>query len=227
MMKIYNCILTTHDFLSFSSFDVAKITITAKLIHNYALTYAIHYKTSVLDISKKPSYERDLSQMTKFPTPAKIIEDKSLVKQTYNVIDEVTQKTRTKKGETYYSPNFGFYYKLPPGTTFQFYLVSLDNQVPRRIIRLGKKDCLCTIDCSELSIIDVKSNSEKAIKMSHPINPVDLEGTIHSYEKIDFIPPSPIVSGSSIIGPYIVARDAQNKKHYIAITKWIKDAANS
>ena len=202
-MKIYQCTLTTHDFLFFASYDVAKITITENIIHNYALTYAIHFKTAILDRKKKPSYEKDLEKMTKFPTPALMTNARPLIKQTYNVIDEVTLKTQTQKGVDYYTPDFGVYYKLPPGTSFNFYLVSLDEKPIRRLIRLGKKDCLCSLEYKELKNIEYQETIDRPVKISHPINPIDYDGEIQSYEQMIFIPPSPIVIGAKITGKYL------------------------
>ncbi|MBD3190844.1 MAG: type I-D CRISPR-associated protein Cas5/Csc1 [Candidatus Heimdallarchaeota archaeon] len=227
-MKVFLCRLRTHDFLAFSSYDVAKVTITESIIHNFALTYAIHYCTSVLDVQKKPHYIKDLSQMTKFPTPAEMTNNRSLVKQTYNTIDEVTLKTKTSYGENYYSPDFGVYYKLPPDTCFQFFLLSLDDDPPRRLIRLGKKDCLCSLDVTELQLLSVKEATEQPVTISHPINPVDVVGEIVAYEQLIFIPPTPIICGPSIKGKYLLTKDAGRNRYYnLALTRWTIDEASS
>lgn len=227
-MNIYYCTLTTHDFLSFASYDVAKITITENIIHNYALTYAIHYETAVLDRIKKPTYEKDLSKMTKFPTPAIMTNNKSLMKQTYNVIDEATLKTQTQKGVDFYTPDFGVYYKLPPGSKFNFYLINLEEkQAQRRLIRLGKKSCLCSIEYTKLQNIQERETKDTTVKISHPVNPIDLEGKIKSYDQIIFIPPSPIVIGANITGKYFQAQDHKGNKHTIAFSRWIKNATTS
>lgn len=223
-LRVFRCILTTQDFLYFASYDVKSISFTEKIIHNFALSYAIHYCNSVIDRTKKPQYEQDMKSMTKFPTPAMIIDDPTLVEHTYNALDDSSQKTKKTKYEKTFSPSYGTYYKIPPNTKFSFYLVCIDNEPPRRIIRLGKKDCLCTIDFYELNKVVQKETDIRSILISHPINPVELQAEIESYERILFIPPSPITLNTRIIGKYLQATDNKGTIHKIAITKRFQSA---
>lgn len=226
-LRVFRCILTTQDFLYFSSYDVKSVSFTELIIHNYALSYAIHYCNTVLDRTKKPQYEQDLKRMTKFPTPAEIVGDATLVEHTYNALDDSSQKTKKTKYEKTFSPSFGIYYKIPPNAKFSFYLVCIDDEPPRRIIRLGKKDCLCTIECRELQDVTLKETDSKSVQISHPINPIELLADIESYERILFIPPSPIALNTRIIGKYLQAKDSKGNIHRIAVTKRFHSAINS
>jgi len=127
-VRIFAGELFHHDYLWFSSFEIAKTTRTAPIVHNYALSYAVSGYSYGLFQGSKPSYDSDLSAMSVYTTPARpgISHRVEWTRFTQNAIDSRTLQTAGPRGIN--SPALGWRVVLNPcwpigqaETGFRFY----------------------------------------------------------------------------------------------------------
>ncbi len=140
-MKFYRCLLTMEDYLFFATTERGKIAETGPFVHNYALTYALSYLwadknnlPSRYHDKQKPNYNKELSSVDFYLTPAKLISGQQKVIQ-YNSKGESYHISR---GRSLGYPNWGYIKPFLPGSKFKFYVRAEKELKFPRYIRLGK-----------------------------------------------------------------------------------------
>lgn len=227
-MKIYKCNLEPHDFLFFVSRDLAKVGVTEKIIHSTALNYAVNHTSRIMSFSSQPKYPNDVGTFQTRVTPAYPLGIVPEICFSYNAVSEVDISTEAVGNY----PTSGKYYKIGLGTiqmakgkknfkftSFEFFVFSFNDLPPRRVIQVGKKDNYCIVKSEELT--EIKMNEAKKtspITPSHPINPLEFEGTFADHFPISIlsIPPHLLIISCRIAGGrYIEATDKKNKRYLI------------
>lgn len=195
-IRLYSARLYNHDYLWFSSFEISKTAGTVPAIHSYALSYAISNYSYGVYLGGGPRYEEDLAAMPAYATPAYPVGETSLTRFTQNAINSVTLRTDdTPKGIN--SPALGWRMVLDPvwrtvpgdrdPAGFRFYIFASLDYRPPSVLRLGKKGCPVRLDLEEiLSPVAVRVAS--AVRPTHAVNPLDVEGEITAYQPIPLPP---------------------------------------
>jgi len=203
--RLYN-----HDYLWFSSTEVAKVSATWPVIHNYALTYSLSQYSHGRYIGNYPRYEEDLALMPLYATPA-ISSKATRTAITLNALDDLT--LRTDAGGKINSPNLGK--RLPVDPSFEvfqygrhltggysfFCFVSNGYRLPA-VTRLGKKGSPVRIHWRRIKSPKAFFQ-EDAVVPSHPVNPLDISGEVLSYEPI-VLPPHMLFRRAEIKGDWFV-----------------------
>jgi CRISPR type I-D-associated protein Csc1 len=183
-----------HDYLWFSSFEIAKTTRTAPIVHNYALSYATSGYSYGIYSGSKPSYDADLSAMAAYTTPARPGASHKIewTRLTQNAINSRTQRTEGPRGIN--SPALGWRVVLNPcwemdsgDHGYRFYAFVKGNYALPSIIRLGKKGCPVRLQWTAIEATHA-TNVSRPVQPTHAVNPLDVQGRILSYEPIS-IPP--------------------------------------
>lgn len=201
-IHVYAGQLFHHDYLWFSSFEIAKTTRTAPIVHNYALSYAVSCYSYGIYHGSSPSYDADLAAMDVYTTPARpgASHQFGWTRLTQNAIDSRTHRTEGPRGIN--SPALGWRVVLNPcwetgsfHTGFEFYaFVKGDGNLPS-VIRLGKKGCPVRLRWRPM-VTTIARRSATPVQPTHAVNPLDIQGTIVSYEPVS-------------IPPHLVFREAQ------------------
>src|SRR6266481_5126419 len=115
-IRVFAGQLFHHDYLWFSSFEIAKTTRTAPIVHNYALSYAISGYSYGLYRGSLPSYDADLAAMGVYTTPARPGASHRLgwTRFTQNAIDNRTQRTEGPAASIA-PPSAGAWYSIHVG----------------------------------------------------------------------------------------------------------------
>jgi len=87
--NVYRCDLTLHDYLFFASTERGKVAETSPFVHNYALTYALGWASTLwYNAQQKARYQDELRPIDfHYITPARLIHGTSVVIQ-YNTLSE-------------------------------------------------------------------------------------------------------------------------------------------
>lgn len=231
-MKLFKCRLEPHGFLFFASRDLAKIGITEKIIHSTALNYAINHTSRVMSFSSQPEYSTDIEKFQIRVTPAQPLNTVPEIGFSYNAVNDLDMTTAPPYQLTKNYPTFGKYYKINLGTIqmlqgkknfeftgFKFFVFSFNDLLPRRVIRLGKKDNYCIVKSEELTEIKIREAKKgNPVEPSHPINPLEFEGEFADHFPISLlsIPPHLLILNCRVDGGrYIEAKDKENKRYVI------------
>ncbi|OGF68309.1 MAG: type I-D CRISPR-associated protein Cas5/Csc1 [Candidatus Fischerbacteria bacterium RBG_13_37_8] len=196
-VRLFACRLYNHDYLWFSSYEISKLSATSPIIHNYALCYSLaDYSYGIYKIGEPPHYEKDLSRMSLYATPAGC-EVFSKTKVTFNAVDSkalLTEKPDRLRGVN--TPDIGKRIYLNPvfkeGRSrdepgFLCYVFVFNGSEPKGVTRLGKKGCAIRICREEIKEPTAFFKKEK-IRPTHPVNPLDISGKILAYDPVS-IPP--------------------------------------
>ncbi len=210
--RLYN-----HDYLWFSSTEISKVSTTLPVIHNYALTYALASFSYAAYKGNTPRYWDDLPRMPLYATPA-IAGNARRTTLTYNAIDDLT--LRTDSGPDANTPNLGWRVYLDPtfespntskpqrGYTFYVFVFTKEHEAvfgntsPQSTFRLGKKGASVRVRWSEI-LQPVAVFRESSIRPGHLVNPLDVEGTVVSFDVIG-IPPHLLFRTVEIAGDWFI-----------------------
>jgi CRISPR-associated protein Csc1 len=193
-IRVFAGQLFHHDYLWFSSFEIAKTTRTAPIVHNYALSYAISGYTYGLYRGSRPSYDADLAAMGVYTTPATPGASHRLgwTRFTQNAIDSRTHRTEGPRGIN--SPALGWRVVLNPcweedtvDLGFRFYAFVKSSIALPGVIRLGKKGCPVRLRWTPIAATKARRLAE-TLQPTHAVNPLDVQGRIVSYQPVS-IPP--------------------------------------
>lgn len=208
-IRLFFCRLFNHDYLWFSSYEVSKVSSTYPVIHNYALSYSLADFSYGIYRGSTPRYEEDLAGFPLYATPAYREEyDKSRL--TYNAVNSLTLRTDdAPRGIN--SPGIGWRVYLNPSwekethsrNSFKCYVFTFDGSVPRGVTRLGKKGAAMRIIWEEIT----KPQAvfwDKAIRPSHPVNPLDIAGKVDKYDPI-------------MLPPHMLFRTAEIKEDWFCV----------
>jgi len=195
-LRLYAGRLYNHDYLWFSSFEISKLAATLPLIHNYALSYALSGYSYGVYFGNTPRYTEDLNAMQAYATPARPQGTVARTRFTQNAVNSCTLRTDdAPRGSN--SPALGWRLVLDPvwrtgvGTGdlpgFSFYLFARASFNPPAVARLGKKGCPIRLEWDEITPARAIL-TDKSVRPTHAINPLDVQGEILSYEPMS-IPP--------------------------------------
>lgn len=195
-IRLYAGRLYNHDYLWFSSFEISKTAATLPLIHNYALSYALSGYSYGLYVGSTPRYADDLNAMQAYATPARPQAPSPRTRLTQNAVNSLTLRTDdAPRGSN--SPALGWRLVLDPvwhnaaGADdlpgFSFYLFARSSFRPPAVVRLGKKGCPVRLDWQEITGA-VAIFTDKTIRPTHAVNPLDVQGKIVAYDPLP-IPP--------------------------------------
>ncbi|MCI0489311.1 MAG: type I-D CRISPR-associated protein Cas5/Csc1 [Blastocatellia bacterium] len=198
---VYACDLELHDMLYFASREMGRLYETERVIHNYALCYALGLVNSpYFTRQQTPTYRRDLEGLNErgiYVTPAAGVEiDFSLNTWKYasNHYHVKMEKTQTN------TPSFGRAKEITPESRFRFYIISENDYDPPRWIRLGKwlSKTLLTYQAIESPPIH---RGEYVTR--HPLNPLDVVNT-NSIALCDLLnlPPVSLIDNAHLTGDY-------------------------
>jgi len=215
--KAYRVTLIPHDFLFFATFDY-RIGIPQDVIHNYSLMYALWEKGRFVS-AYTPHYLEDLATMEFYATPARPIGEPDTlrwktgrpthfdrVKMTYNSISELTTLKMEKVDVNI--PESGIYYKFPPLTYYEFFLLS--KKPMKRLIRIGKKFCIAGLQYEELVNI---SRIKGTYSPNHIVNPTDMpKGTIFRSGRFLYGFPTRLIAEGVFESDFMRAEDSKGKK---------------
>lgn len=204
--RLYN-----HDYLWFSSFEISKTAATYPLIHNYALTYAVSGYSHGVFVGNVPRYAEDLDAMPAYATPARPQGVVSQTRFTQNAVNSRSLRTDDAPPGSN-SPGLGWRVVLDPVwrsadadgnlSGFAFYLFAREAFRPPAVVRLGKKGCPVRMQWSEIAPA-VATFTDQAVRPTHALNPLDIEGEILSYEPAP-IPPHLVFHAADIANDWFV-----------------------
>jgi CRISPR-associated protein Csc1 len=194
-VRLYAVRLYNHDYLWFSSFEIAKTSATEPVIHNYALSYSLSARSYGIYSGHVPNYASDLAEMAAYATPARPEEAVTWTRFTQNAINSRTLRTDdAPRGIN--SPALGWRVVLNPlwrrtrvaaGGGFSCYVFARAGFRPSSVTRLGKKGCPVRLEWEEIAS-PVATLATDVVRPTHAVNPLDVQGQVKAYEPV-LIPP--------------------------------------
>ncbi|MHB1420046.1 MAG: type I-D CRISPR-associated protein Cas5/Csc1 [Bacillota bacterium] len=208
--RLYN-----HDYLWFSSTEIAKVSSTWPVIHNYALSYSLSQYSHGLYKGNRPCYDEDLAKMPLYATPA-ISYTATKTAFTLNALDDLTN--RTDAGGKINSPNLGKRVMLNPCFElstegrrleggYSFFCFVRKGYCPPSVTRLGKKGSPVRIYWRQFDSPKAFFREEPIVP-AHPVNPMDISGEVLSYEPI-MVPPHMLFRRVEIRGGWFIYADCR------------------
>ena len=202
--------LELHDSLYYATREMGRLYETEKVIHNWALTYALGLvKKPYFCASNVPTYQDDLEAVNEtgvYVTPAKpvhydyVINTFKFADNRHRSFSTVSNTIKRQLGiTTVNKPTYGRAKELAPESEFEFYILG---QLPDRLpkwIRLG-----LWMSKARIEILDKKDLSIQCgdFQCSHLLNPLDLEDTPHLFDLIS-MPPVSLLQNVSLSGKYV------------------------
>lgn len=209
-MQVTKCYLTLHDFLFYATREMGRLYETEKVIHNWALTYALGliqkpYRT----FNSVPTYQDDLTPINAagvYVTPAKpihydyVISTFKLADNRHRPFSTVSNARKKELGiKVTNKPSFGKAKELAPGSLFEFFIVGdLPNKLPKWI-RLGIWMSKAGIEIKDTKFLTPKNG---IFTCSHLLNPIDLPNTAEFYDLIS-MPPVSLLQNARFNGEYV------------------------
>lgn len=184
-MRFFKATLTANSYLYFYSTEFLKTTTVSRILHNWALMFALN------EIKADPSIKHleNLKGINFYCTPAipKNVNTQSFL---LNPVPDKTEMQTDKRmaGQL----TIMRIEKFVPGSEFEFFVMSRDNKEPPRIINYGKKRTHHTVAYDELKIKE-QYKENITIRPKNLINPLDfkkIDGI--NYAKKYPIKPSPL-----------------------------------
>lgn len=224
-MIIYECLLELHDNLYFATREMGRFYETSSIIHNYALTYALGFTGNNIDFpvsnyscsEQIPRYKEDLAKLALYVTPAKPLNIKfdfntfKFGEANYYLTSTVGPEQGRKLGITSNNqPSFGKIKEISVGSKYKFFILSEKELNLPKWIRLGKWMSKAKIDIADKYLVKDKKKGNYFV--DHPINPLDInKGDKLINFDIMAMPPSSLISNSTIEGEYIEFESNKNK----------------
>ena len=199
-MQVAKCRLILNDSLYYATREMGRLYETEKVIHNWALTYALGFiRKPYYCPNSVPTYQADLEPINKtgvYVTPAKPIHFDYII-NTFKFADNrhraFSSPNRTNK------PSYGKAKELAPESEFEFFIIGeLPERVPKWI-RLGlwmSKANIEIKDCQDLTVQRGK------FACSHLLNPLDLSIRPQLYDLIS-MPPVSLLQNARFYGEYV------------------------
>jgi CRISPR type I-D-associated protein Csc1 len=223
-LSLFRVILEVQDFYFFASFDY-KIGLTQDAIHNYSLMYALWNKARFAS-RNTPHYLEDLPSMQYYATPARPIGSPDLkrwrnhrpthfdrVRVTYNSLTEISASKMEQV--TINIPLISSYYKFPPLTNYEFYLLSPHE--PKGLIRIGKKLSPARLKVTKLDNFTIRHEKYKH-RPDHFVNMSDIpKGTKFLEGTIMYGFPTPLVANAVLESDYYIEVSQNNETNTIQL----------
>lgn len=209
MTAVLQCDLELHDSLYFASREIGRLYETERVIHNYALCYALGLVSSPYFIRQQtPNYRQDLAALNErgiYVTPARPLAVDFMLntwKYASNHYHVKMEKAQTN------TPGFGRVKELAVESRFRFYVISRgEDYQPRRWIRLGKWMSKARLSCERIAV-QIKTGE---FEVTHPLNPLDVFAA-YTVTLCDLInmPPVSLITNARMAGEYlIISSDGQ------------------
>ncbi|HYE71914.1 MAG TPA: type I-D CRISPR-associated protein Cas5/Csc1 [Blastocatellia bacterium] len=214
MTTILSCDLELHDSLYFASREIGRLYETERVIHNYALCYALGLVTSpYFTREQKPTYREDLSALNEqgiYVTPASDLSADYML-NTWKFADDYYHGWNytghhlnpQKKQPPNNVPTFGRAKELAVESRFRFYIItSNETYRPPRWIRLGKWLSKAQLSYEQITAPQTRTGEFDA---KHPLNPLDVFAA-YTVTLCDIInmPPVSLITNSRMTGEYFV-----------------------
>lgn len=203
MTAVLQCDLELHDSLYFASREIGRLYETERIIHNYALCYALGLVTSpYFTRQQTPTYRQDLATLNKrgiYVTPARPLAVNFMLntwKYASNHYHVKMEKAQTN------TPGFGRVKELSAESRFRFYVFTgNEDYQPPRWIRLGKWMSKARLTCERISAQQERTGE---FEVKHPLNPLDVFAA-YTVTLCDIInmPPVSLITNSRMTGEYL------------------------
>ena len=210
-MQVTRCNLILHDSLYYATREMGRLYETEKVIHNWALTYALGLiRKPYRSFDSVPTYQDDLQPINEagvYVTPAKpirydyVISTFKLADNRHRPFSTVSNTRKKALGITVTNkPSFGRAKELAPESEFQFYIVGeLPNQLPKWI-RLGLWMSKARV---EVETVESRLTPKHGVfTCSHLLNPIDLSVSPELYDLIS-MPPVSLLQNARFNGEYV------------------------
>lgn len=214
MITVLRCDLELHDSLYFASREIGRLFETERVIHNYALCYALGLVTSpYFTRQQTPTYRQDLPALNErgiYVTPARdVAVDFTL--NTWKFSDDnyhgwnyaSHHLNPPKKQTPNNQPTFGRAKELAVESRFRFFIITHgEDYQPPRWIRLGKWMSKASLACTRMSEVQVRQGE---FEVKHPLNPLDVfsDYTVTLCDLIN-MPPVSLITNARMTGEYLV-----------------------
>ena len=214
MTTIFSCDLELHDSLYFASREIGRLYETERVIHNYALCYALGLVSSPYFVRQQtPAYREDLSPLNKrgvYVTPARGLSADFML-NTWKFADDYYHGWNytghhlnpQKKQAPNNVPTFGRAKELAVESRFRFYIITPDEKYqPPRWIRLGKWMSKAQLSYERITSPQLRTGE---FDVKHPLNPLDVFAS-YTVTLCDIInlPPVSLIVNSRMAGEYFV-----------------------
>lgn len=215
MTAVLQCDLELHDSLYFASREIGRLYETERVIHNYALCYALGLVASPYFIRQQtPTYREDLVALNErgiYVTPARALAADFMLntwKYASNHYHVKMEKAQTN------TPGFGRVKELAVESCFRFYVIMHSNDYqPPSWIRLGK-----WMSKAQLSYTKISTPPERTgeFEVKHPLNPLDVF-TAYTVTLCDLInmPPVSLISNARMTGEYLIISSNGQQETYL------------
>jgi CRISPR-associated protein Csc1 len=198
-MFVSRCQLTLHDTLFYATREMGRLYETGKYLHNYGLTYALGLvPTHYFQASQVPSYAthlEPLNQQGVYVTPARPLR--------YDFVFHTFKRASTayytyQPQTTVNVPLYGRAKELAPESEFEFFVLSQESLPLPRWVRLGK-----WMSKAEVQVTWQGEPAQRtgAFIANHPLNPLDVPGTLLAFDIIS-MPPVSLVNNARLEGTY-------------------------
>jgi CRISPR-associated protein Csc1 len=214
MATVLCCDLELHDSLYFASREIGRLYETERVIHNYALCYALGLASSpYFTRQQTPTYRQDLSELNErriYVTPARDLAVDFML-NTWKYADDYYHGWNytghhlnpQKQQPPNNVPTFGRAKELAVESRFRFYIMMRDNAYqPPRWIRLGKWMSKARLSCERINEPSVHTGE---FEVKHPLNPLDVFAA-YTVTMCDIInmPPVSLINNAHSEGEYFV-----------------------
>lgn len=212
MTTVLRCDFELHDSLYFATREIGRLYETERVIHNYALCYALGLVSSPYFVREQiPSYRQDLWALNErgiYVTPACALAADFMLntwKYASNHYHVKMEKAQTN------TPGFGRAKELAVESRFRFYIITRDDSYqPPRWVRLGKWLSKARLSCERTNTPPVRTGE---FEVKHPLNPLDVFDA-YTVTLCDLInmPPVSLINNSRMNGEYfIIVPDGQRE----------------
>lgn len=190
-MHIYLCTLTFHENLFYATREVGRLYETGHYLHNYALTYALELAVSpYFNSIQAPRYGQDLRPLNDrgiYVTPAKGVQI-TYALSTFKYANN-NYHVEMKPGRTN-TPTFGRAKEIAPESVFQFAVLSEHEALNLpHWLRMGLWRSKAEL---KYEVVDAHRSGFSFNKTTVPLNPLDLESKLATFDLIS-MPPSSIL----------------------------------
>jgi CRISPR-associated protein Csc1 len=198
-MYVSRCQLALHDTLFYATREMGRLYETSKYLHNYGLTFALGLvPTRYFQASQVPTYAVHLEPLNEqgiYVTPAQPL----YYEFVFHTFKRASVPYYTYQPQTTVNiPLYGRAKELAPESTFEFFVFSNDPMTLPRWVRLGK-----WMSKAELWVTWQGEPSRKtgSFIANHPLNPLDVPGTLLTFDIIS-MPPVSLVNNARLEGMY-------------------------
>ncbi len=190
-MYIHWCTLTLHENLFYATREIGRLYETGRYLHNYALTYALGLATApYFHAKQQPQYATQLQPLNErgiYVTPAQGIHV-TYDLHTFKYADN-HYHVKMQPGQRN-TPSFGRAKEIAVGSQFQFAVLSTHRPLALPAwIRMGLWRSKIKVDSK---VVEAKRQSKQLLEASFPLNPLDIQGNLSTFDLIS-MPPSSLV----------------------------------